>query len=204
MLSGRLRRAPGVLAASAGRLLHAGRTRLLMLRHPNLRLAHPAYLGRDTIWVARGTITAGAELRVDRWAEIVAYGGAVVSFGERCYVGHSTTIAAHRRVSLGNDVLIADFVTIRDHEHRFDRPGVLIRDQGFEVAPVVIGDNVWIGSKATITAGVTIGEHSVVGANSVVTRDVAPYTVVGGVPARLIREIPRRASPGPGPGNTTE
>lgn len=172
-------------------MLRTARARLVMARHRNIQLGHPAYPGKGTIWHAKGAIRAGIELAVDRWAEIVAYDGAEITFGDRCYVGHSSTIAAHRSIMIGDDVMIADLVTIRDHEHRFDQPHLPIRQQGVRAARISIGNNVWIGSKATLTSGVTIGYNSVVGANAVVTKDVPPYSIVGGVPARVLGEVPR-------------
>jgi acetyltransferase-like isoleucine patch superfamily enzyme len=162
-----------------------------MLQHSRLQLEQPAFLAHSITWVIEGSICAGRELRVDRLAEIVAYAGASLTFGSGCYVGHSSTIAAHERITIGSNVMIADFVTIRDHEHRFDQPGLPIRAQGVRSAAITIGDNVWIGSKATITSGVALGDSSVIGANSVVTHDVPPFSIVGGVPARLIGEVPR-------------
>jgi acetyltransferase-like isoleucine patch superfamily enzyme len=78
-------------------------------------------------------------------------------------------------------------VSIRDHDHGFHDTAEPIRKQEPLVASVVIEDNVWIGSKATITRGVHIGRGAIIGANSVVTKDVAAGTVVGGIPAHVIR-----------------
>ena len=72
--------------------------------------------------------------------------------------------------------------------HRFDRTDIPMREQGYTpVRPVVIGDDCWIGSRVTIMPGVTLGRGCVVGAGAVVTRDVPPYAVVAGVPARVVR-----------------
>ena len=78
-------------------------------------------------------------------------------------------------------------VSIRDHDHGFHDAALPMREQESLAVSVVIGDDVWIGSKATITRGVHIGQGAIVGANSVVTHDVAAGTIVGGVPARVIR-----------------
>ena len=90
-------------------------------------------------------------------------------------------------VQIGNDVRIAPFVTIISSNHVFDRTDIPIRLQGSRGKPIVIEDNVWIASRVNVMAGVTIGTGSVVAAGAVVTKDVEPYTVVGGVPAKLIK-----------------
>ena len=93
------------------------------------------------------------------------------------------------------DCLIGELVSIRDHDHAFDRTDTPILDQGRRTAPVVIGDDVWVGAKATITAGVTIGPGTVVGAHAVVTHDLPAGCVAVGVPARVVRRRDPRARP---------
>jgi acetyltransferase-like isoleucine patch superfamily enzyme len=90
-------------------------------------------------------------------------------------------------IEIGEDCLIAEMVSIRDHNHRFDRLDVPVRCQGMASAPIRIGRNVWIGGKATIIKGVTIGDNAVIGANAVVTHDVPANSIAVGVPARVIK-----------------
>lgn len=110
--------------------------------------------------------------------------------GAGSYIGRFAHINAWRDVNIGCDVLIADKVFISDCEHRFDDPTVPIRGQGdlFRGA-VTLMDGCWIGTGAVILPGVSIGRNAVVAANSVVNRDVAANTVVGGVPAKFIKKI---------------
>lgn len=125
--------------------------------------------------------------------------GGAVRMGDRCYVGNSHLVC-HTGITLGDDVIISWGVTVVDHNsHSIDwaqrRSDVADWMQGIKrwdhvpVAPVRIGSKAWIGFGATILKGVTIGEGAVVGAQSVVTKDVAPYTVVAGNPARVIRHL---------------
>ena len=116
--------------------------------------------------------------------------GGTLKIGDRTIFGHHCTVAAAERISIGSDCLIAEMVSIRDHDHAFDTLDAPIREQGMAVSPITIGNGVWIGAKATLTRGVTIGDEAIIGANAVVTHDVPPGAIVGGVPARIIRYRP--------------
>ena len=79
-------------------------------------------------------------------------------------------------------------VTVITHNHAFDRTDIPMMEQGFEEErPVVIGNDVWIGDRVIILPGVHVGDGSILAAGAVVTKDVPPYSIVGGVPAKLIR-----------------
>jgi len=109
-----------------------------------------------------------------------------LAIGKGGYVGLGSVIVSRASISIGNDVLIAEHVSIRDQDHVYGQstPTSL---SGFTTDPIVIGHNVWIGAKATITKGVTIGDNAVVAANAVVTKDVLTGAVVGGIPARQLK-----------------
>ncbi|MEW6270142.1 MAG: acyltransferase [Thermodesulfobacteriota bacterium] len=94
-------------------------------------------------------------------------------------------------LTIGDDVLIGPHVVIVTSQHHWTDPSLPIVQQGHLPAPVVIGDDVWIGANAVITPGVTVATGTVVGAGSVVTRSTEPYTIVAGVPARPIGERPK-------------
>ena len=104
-----------------------------------------------------------------------------VSIHPMCYLEGTGGIA------IGDDVSIAHNVSLLSTTHKMSDTELPIKDQGIEEARVEIRNNVWIGCKATILMGVNVGEGSVVGANSVVTKDVRPYTVCVGSPAKEIR-----------------
>ncbi|GHV56224.1 acetyltransferase [Synergistales bacterium] len=127
--------------------------------------------------------------------------GARVSIGKRTFIGASSLLCASG-IEIGDDVLISFGVTIVDHDsHSLDfsirRDDVLLWREGkkkwdnVKIAPVKIADRAWIGMYVIVLEGVTIGEGAVVGAGAVVTKDVPPYTVAAGNPARVIREINR-------------
>lgn len=106
------------------------------------------------------------------------------------YIGRFTQINAWSEVVIEPYVLIADRVYISDAEHHFDNRNVPIRLQGdYFKAAVRLCSGCWIGIGAVILPGVTVGRNAVVAANAVVRQDVPDYTVVGGVPARVIRRI---------------
>ncbi|WP_229660717.1 acyltransferase [Marmoricola endophyticus] len=88
---------------------------------------------------------------------------------------------------IGDDVSIAHAVSIMTTNHTWDSSDVPIRDQAVSEAPTRIGSDVWIGAGARVMAGITIGDHAVVAAGAIVTRDVAPSDVVAGIPAVVIK-----------------
>lgn len=124
---------------------------------------------------------------------------ASITIGERTFIGGSHLVCA-KKIDIGNDVLISWGCTIVDHdshsihfEERKDdvlnwAKGVKIWDH-VAIAPVKIHDKVWIGLNCILLKGLTIGEGAVIAAGSVVTKDVPPYTMVGGNPARMIKRI---------------
>lgn len=125
--------------------------------------------------------------------------GASISIGDRTFIGGSNIIAAEK-ITIGNDVLIAWGCYVVDHNSHslvFSERSRDVADwregkkdwSNVAIKPVTICDKAWIGFNSLILKGVNVGEGAVVGAGSVVTRDVPPYTVVGGNPAKIIREL---------------
>jgi maltose O-acetyltransferase len=113
-------------------------------------------------------------------------------FSARTSLGDYSGIGVNARINgtctIGDYVMMGADVTVITHNHSFERTDIPMMDQGFEEErPVVIGNDVWIGDKVTILPGVNIGDGSIIGAGAVVTHDVPPYAIVGGVPAKIIR-----------------
>src|SRR5262249_32645799 len=104
--------------------------------------------------------------------------------GERVFINTGATVVASHSIVVGDDCLIGDLVAIFDTNHHPMQPSRPTRR-----APVRLGNNVWIGRAAIILPGVTIGDHAVIAAGSVVTDDVPARTLVAGVPARPIRTL---------------
>ena len=112
-----------------------------------------------------------------------------IRLGDSTYVGPNAVLFGAGGIEIGSGVLISPGVVITSHQHTFAQAGRWIREQPVEFAPVVIADNVWIGSNATILPGIKIGEGSVIGAGSVVTADVEAGSLVLGVPGRVVRRL---------------
>jgi acetyltransferase-like isoleucine patch superfamily enzyme len=110
-----------------------------------------------------------------------------LSIGRRVAINDDFWANAKGTIAIGNDVLIGPSVIIHSANHNWDRSDVPIRRQGHTGKKVTIEDDVWLGARVTVLPGVTVGKGAVVGAGAVVTRDVPPYAVVGGVPAKPIR-----------------
>jgi len=113
-----------------------------------------------------------------------------IRIGAGCFLNRETMLAASELIEIGDHVMFANHCFVGDSDHRYDDRSRPVTHQGFEVkGPVRIGDNCWFGVGCVITGGVTIGERSVIGSNSVVNRDLPPGVIAAGVPAKVIREI---------------
>jgi acetyltransferase-like isoleucine patch superfamily enzyme len=209
-IGGALRRAPAPLHGGPLALLRFIRAHHMLNRHYALLLGRYALLklrfGRrlqtDGIcFVCPGVkleIGPHATLSIGRWAwlghgcKIRVHEGEV-SIGAKSVIGQECTISAYQHVSIGRECIIADRVMLIDFDHgvaEVERP---IRAQGIYKRDVRVGHNVWMGYGACILRGVSVGDNSVIGTSSVVTKEVPANAVVAGAPARVIRmrEAPR-------------
>ena len=110
-----------------------------------------------------------------------------VVIGDHTRIGiHNTIIGP---VTIGNHVNLAQGITVTALNHNFIDTTLRIDEQGISTNPVVIGDDVWIGANAVILPGVTIGRHVVIAAGAVVTKDVPDNCVVGGIPAKVLKDL---------------
>jgi galactoside O-acetyltransferase len=133
-------------------------------------------------------ISIGSNLSVMRLCALHAHNGKL-RIGNNVSINVNSCLvpADGGHLEIADDVLIAQNVVIRASDHRHDAVDRPINQQGHTGGEIHVEEGVWIGANAVITRDVRIGAHSIVGAGAVVTRDVAPFTFVGGVPARLIR-----------------
>jgi acetyltransferase-like isoleucine patch superfamily enzyme len=135
----------------------------------------------------KGDVTIGARFRSEapqfRSAITAAHGGRV-AIGDRVFVNQGVTIHSAVSITIGDDVMIGDLVGIYDTNfHEVDEGGGVVR------RPVVIGRNVWIGRGAAVLPGVSIGDHSVIAAGSIVSADVPARSLVAGNPAVVVRAL---------------
>jgi acetyltransferase-like isoleucine patch superfamily enzyme len=127
---------------------------------------------------------------------ITAPGDARVRIGAGTFLNIGVMVAAENLVEIGEHCMLANGCFVSDANHRIDDPELPVTMQGFESkGPTRIGDNCWLGLGVAVTSGVTIGERSVIGANSVVTRDIEPFSVAAGAPARVLGRVEHRAAP---------
>lgn len=116
-----------------------------------------------------------------------------ITIGESCYFGAYNHITCINKIQIGNNCLTGKWVTITDNNHGELSSNDIdinpIQRKLTSKGPVIIGNNVWIGDKATILSGVTIGDGTIVAANSVVTKDVPAYSIAAGNPAKVIKNL---------------
>lgn len=154
--------------------------------------------GNECIIIGRDTCF-GKQIVLTAWPVYVPNGDRFqpqIEIGKGCNFGDYNHITCIDRIFIGDYVLTGRWVTISDNGHG-DTDFDTLQQHPIErhltsKGPVIIGDNVWIGDKATILAGVSIGEGSVIAANAVVTKNVPPYCVVAGNPAKIIKQNQRR------------
>jgi acetyltransferase-like isoleucine patch superfamily enzyme len=115
--------------------------------------------------------------------------GEGLTIGNNVGIAQNCFIQVRASVSIGNDVIFGPNVSIFSENHLYENTNLPIRKQGVSRMGVIIEEGVWIGTRAVVLDGVTIGKNSVIAAGSVVNKNVPPYTVYGGVPAKLIKNL---------------
>jgi acetyltransferase-like isoleucine patch superfamily enzyme len=150
--------------------------------HPSVRISKNVTLD----------INYGGKIIIDQQTEILngvllmTYGGNI-TIGFNCSINPYTVLYGHGNLTIGNNVLIAAHCVIIPANHNFEDNTITINKQGLTKKGITIKDNVWIGCGCRILDGVTIGEGAIIAAGAVVNKDVLPYTTVGGVPAKVIK-----------------
>jgi galactoside O-acetyltransferase len=136
-------------------------------------------------------ITIGSNFQISRLATLAANNGGTISIGkntainERCFIGASD----NGNIIIGNNVTIAYNVSLRASDHKFEDNTLPIKEQGHISGTIIIEDNVWIAANCIITSNIRIGKNSVIAAGAVVTTNVEPNAVYGGIPARKLKNI---------------
>lgn len=167
------------------------------------RIRNPRYVtrrGRLTLeefsevqGLSRDGITFGANVSIGAYTSIRPssyYGGDVgvgLTVGDRSSIGPRGYIGCSGKITIGSDVMLGPDVKIYSENHVFTSTSQSIKSQGVARGVTTIEDDCWLGSGTIVTSGVTIGRGSVIAAGSVVTRDIPPFSVAAGVPAKIIR-----------------
>jgi acetyltransferase-like isoleucine patch superfamily enzyme len=166
--------------------LLGGRMRAAWWRLRGARMGSKSRIGQACKIVRPWCLSTGERIQLEGLVFIkVTSDAASVKLGNEVFIGYGAELDISDSLTVGNHVLIAPGCFITDHQHKrgaYD----CIAAQGCESAPVVIEDDVWLGANVVVLPGIRIGKGAIVGANAVVTQDVAPMTIVAGVPARSI------------------
>jgi acetyltransferase-like isoleucine patch superfamily enzyme len=167
-----------------------------LLYMSQLRFGRSVYVDSGCrVHASRAAIALGDRTRVMRGAYLCSYcsnareGEGIVT-GTSCWIGINAVLASGQGgIFLGDNVLIAPHAILVTGNHDYQQIQLSALDQDYTGLPIRVGSNAWIGASSVVVGGVTIGEHAVVAAGAVVTTDVEPYTAVGGVPARPLRDF---------------
>jgi acetyltransferase-like isoleucine patch superfamily enzyme len=162
---------------------------VLKLRHPDVVTEGFVYLGRGVELSARpgyGRIVLGRWVHLGDGTRLRAHEG-TLRVGDKSVFGRENTVNCYLDIEFGARSLVADWVYVCDFDHSFDDIDVPIKDQGIVKAPVRVGPDVWVGVKASILRGAMVGEGSVLAAHTVVRGEVPAWSVVAGVPGRVVR-----------------
>jgi acetyltransferase-like isoleucine patch superfamily enzyme len=138
----------------------------------------------------QGRLDLGPNVLFEPNVWLTAPGEARIRIGGGSFLNMGVMVAATHEVTIGDHCMFANGCFVTDGNHRFDDPDAPVPWQGFTTkGPTRIGDNVWCGANVVVTSGVTIGERSVIGANSVVTTDIPAFSIAAGAPARVLKTI---------------
>jgi len=195
----RLARAPSLLLRRAWLRLRLGRFGEDTLVESGVRLQYPEHirLGNGVRIASQATLRANTEQAGGisigdhttlHESVLIAANRGRVTIGRHSWVGPFCLVYGNGEVSIGDNVLIAAHTSINTVSHHYERCDIPINDQGIYCDPVRIEDDAWIGMNAVILQGVTIGKGAIVGAGAVVTRDVPAWSIVMGVPARIVSQ----------------
>jgi acetyltransferase-like isoleucine patch superfamily enzyme len=137
-----------------------------------------------------GRLEVGENTLLEPGVWLTAPDSARIRIGSGTFLNLGVMVAALGLVEIGDHCMFANGCFVTDASHRFDDPAQPVTWQGFtSKGPTRVGDNVWCGAHVVITSGVTVGERCVIGANSVVTTDLPPFSIAAGSPARVLRTI---------------
>lgn len=128
--------------------------------------------------IFRNQIKLGKNITSRKNLNIRISKSAVLEIGNNCFFNNNLSIAAMKKIKIGSNSIFGENIKIYDHNHVFNKNEILIKDSGYKVDEIIIGDNCWIGSNVVILKGVTIGNNVVIGANCLIKEDIPDDTLV--------------------------
>ncbi|MBM3545108.1 MAG: acyltransferase [Alphaproteobacteria bacterium] len=134
----------------------------------------------------QGRVIIGDGVKLDTSCRLIAANNAVLEIGPGCRIGAYTIINCGEDITIGGDTMMAGFCYIQSSNHG-TRKGILIKDQPHTYGKISIGRDVWLGGHVTVLASVTIGDGAIVGAKSVVTKDLPENSICAGIPAKMVK-----------------
>jgi acetyltransferase-like isoleucine patch superfamily enzyme len=166
-----------------------------------LQLGRSVTLGRGCIidGLSRDGVRLGDNVNIGPYSTIQA-SGVLTRLGTGCEMGANSAVGGYSfigcggGVTIGANVIMGQYISFHSENHIFDRTDVTIRSQGVTRAGIVVEDDCWVGAKATFLDGCHVGRGCVVAAGSVIRGKIPAYSVIGGVPARVLRTRPQRDS----------
>lgn len=163
---------------------------VLRVRHPDVVTEGMVYLGRGVELSARrgyGRIVLGRWVHLGDRNRLRAHEG-TLRVGDKTVLGRENTLNCYLDLDIGAQCIVADWVYMCDFDHRTDDVHVPIKDQGIVKSPVRIGEDTWVGVKASVLRGTDVGRGCVVAAHAVVRGTVPAHSVVAGIPGRVLRD----------------
>lgn len=191
-------------------------TRLVMLCRGLFCMRRKVFLGKNCTIKNKRNIVLGKNVTIDKYTTIDGYASGKVSIGDCSRIGAYSLITCTSHLSkygkgirigknsaigqfsefgaaggieIGNDVIMGSYISFHSENHNFEDPSKLIREQGVVSKGIKIGNNIWVGAKVTFLDGCEVGDHCVVAAGAVVKGVFPPNSVIGGVPAKIIKSI---------------
>lgn len=158
-----------------------------LVNRSRIKFGKNTTIHRNCVFNADGELLEIGENCIFDVGVYVRLWGGKIKIGDNVFIGPYSVVYGHGGLTIGNNALIASHVTIIPANHNFSDKQIPINKQGETTKGVIIEDDVWVSTGVTILDGVNVGKGSVIAAGSVVTTSVPPYSVVGGVPGKIIK-----------------
>jgi acetyltransferase-like isoleucine patch superfamily enzyme len=136
----------------------------------------------------KSNLVIGNKVRIDRGVRILSTNKAKIDIKEGVRIGLYSVLNGGDSITIGEKALISGFVYLQTSQHGYSSKEISVQDQGYNHAPIMLGNDAWLGAHVVVMPGINIGKGGVVGSNAVVTKNVEPFQVVAGIPAKPIKE----------------